>query len=313
MSAFENELLLFWLSESGATMYSLLDLNTNQLIHSAVFSCRATSSISWIGYSETGIPLCYTDNGLLYGLMRGCYYAWTLLLDCHKNRSVKNENFWPISVTFDNILLYAPCYGGETFPNPSVKTRTVLELHLLPQPTIPLSDTESNLLLLQITRDFHSLPNGLQLDEERQSFVEGVDYHIDKQLLELIMVALTANKQSKAIELVTLLSLESSYQKAIRLCQHYKFHDLADKVDLIRERTFQSEHSHEHSSPHPNSQMVLFENDSHSVNLASSTTPNSPPIRSPLKPVLQTNHCDKSSSTLLPQSFIPKSKNPFQR
>lgn len=292
-------------------MYGLFDLDSNQMFHSAVFSSRTAHSLIWTGFSELGIPLCYLDNGSLYGLMRGCYFAWTQLLDCHKARSIKNENFWPISVTFDNILLYSPCYGGESFPNPSVKTRTVLELPLMPQPTIPLSTTEGTLLMLQITRDFHSLPRTLQLDDERQSHLEGADYHIDKQLLELIMLALTANKQSKAIEFVSLLSLESSYQKAIRLCQHYKFHDLADKVDLIRERAFQSEHPQDHSSPQASSQMVLFENDSRSVNTAASAANQSPVVRSPLKPILQASNSDRTNS--LPQSFVPKSKNPFQR
>lgn len=341
MTSFENELFLLWIGDGGNTMFTLFDLETLQIVHSGVLCVRPENSnqILWIGYSETGMPLCYFDSGCLYGLLHNCFFSWVLLLDCNQFRSPKNENFWPISVTFDNILLYVACYSGEKYPNPSVKTRTVSELPLKPSPTIPLNESESGVLLLQTMSNYHTIPETLVLDEERQSHLDNFDYLLDKQLLDLILTALNTNRQAKAIELVTSLTLQVSYQKAIRLCQHLKLYDLADKVDMLRERTFNKQQKHQPLSEE-NSQADLFDSNSNYSALENTyntkleerrnmagmdvhKAPESPIpssitsslLKSPVKAFLANLPNEQGKASEFPASpvsnHVPKPKNPF--
>lgn len=344
MTGFEDELLVFWVNESGAMQSTLLNLSSFTTTCTCTFSLPGAPSLVWIGFSETGIPLAYCEDGKLWGMLNQCFYSWSPLLDANTLKGPKNEFIWPISVTFDNVLLYIPCFSGEKFPNPSQRRRNTLEAKLEPCPSIKLTSTESDVLMLQIARDLHKMPQGLKLEEEKQSFVDSFDYTLDKQLLELILAALNAERQSKAVELVTMLTLEPSYQKAVKLCQHLKLWDLADKIDLLRERTFCPVQKHYSSPPAKegpfsggeSSQSLFSEASSHqeeetqislSQNVDNSQPNNATTLaimKSPMKqllnsipvpnsPKLESSTSMKATSTnsSLSNAIIPKKKNPF--
>jgi hypothetical protein len=159
----------------------------------------------------------------------------------------------------------------------------------------------------------------------------------------LILAALNAERQSKAVELVTMLTLEASYQKAVKLCQHLKLWDLADKIDLLRERTF-CPVQHQPSPPtkespfsdNESSQSLFSETCSHqeetqitlSQNIDNSQPNNATTtlaiMKSPMKqllnsiPVPNSPKLESSASTketpinpCLKSAIIPKKKNPF--
>jgi chromosome transmission fidelity protein 4 len=120
---------------------TILNLSSFTITCTCTFSLPGAPSLVWIGFSETGIPLAYCEDGKLWGMLNRCFYSWSPLLDTNTLKGPKNEFIWPISVTFDNVLLYIPCFSGEKFPDPSQRRRNTLEAKLEPCPSIKLTST----------------------------------------------------------------------------------------------------------------------------------------------------------------------------
>lgn len=57
----------------------------------------------------------------------------------------------------------------------------------------------------------------------------------DKHVLELIMLALKADKPARALELCGLFYSEKSYDLAVQLARHHRLLTLADRMDALRE------------------------------------------------------------------------------
>lgn len=75
----------------------------------------------------------------------------------------------------------------------------------------------------------------------------------DKHVLELIMLALKADKPARALELCGLFYSEKSYELAVQLARHHRLLTLADRMDALRE-----EFSRRKDSPMPSTSDTLL-------------------------------------------------------
>ncbi|KAG0309029.1 hypothetical protein BGZ98_005711 [Dissophora globulifera] len=238
--------------------YSIYNVETGQRIQQGLVPLSDDTFMTWLGFSEGGIPAFYDDNGVMHILN---YYRrvdqgqWTPILDTAwiSSESDNRPHYWPIGLT-DEALTCVKCRKGETeppFPKPIV-TELQLKLPTLYQDT-PAGKHEEAWLRQKIL-------SGLNKDEKMATSFERADntvakkeLEMDKLALQMIDIACKADRTQKALDLTAMLCNLKSIDAAVKIAHHHNLHSLMERMNKVKEIKLMQEQDRD-----PNAEMDLI-------------------------------------------------------
>lgn len=100
--------------------FILIDSNKKVLVKESV-ALSPGATLTWLGFSEEGMPLSFDSIGILRGFLRSST-AWIPLLDTRIRRAGKQEVNYPVGV-FEDSFMCIICKGGDKhppFPKPMI-------------------------------------------------------------------------------------------------------------------------------------------------------------------------------------------------
>ncbi|KAF9116766.1 hypothetical protein BGX27_011080 [Mortierella sp. AM989] len=220
--------------------YSIYNVETGQRIQHGSVPVVDDTFISWLGFSEGGIPAYFDSKGVMYILN---YYRridqgqWTAIADTTlvDDDSDYSPHYWPIGLT-DQELSCIKCRRGEmepSFPKPYV-AELPLKMPTLYQNT-PAGQHEEAWLRQKIL-------SGLNKDEKIAMSIERTDngagkkeLEMDKLALQMIDLACKADRTQKALDLTAMLCNLRSIDVAVKIAHHHNLHSLMERMNRVKE------------------------------------------------------------------------------
>ena len=100
--------------------YSVIDTASQETYNSGKVSISPNTTLSWCGFSETGIPVTYDSLGILRALIFN-ENAWVPILDSKTVGTLANDSCWAVGVTKTHFMCVL-CRGDATpgFPTPLI-------------------------------------------------------------------------------------------------------------------------------------------------------------------------------------------------
>ncbi|PJF19605.1 hypothetical protein PSACC_00599 [Paramicrosporidium saccamoebae] len=188
--------------------------------------------LGWIGWSDSGIAGIFDEQMVLHICNADAGYVWQPWLECREHKE-KKELVWPIGFTA-NDLLCLQLRSGDEHPEPVPRPMpTVIPMQI---PLLAIDDPT----VVSFERAFraHTIFNSGSLRPEladRES--RRLQLASDKHVLELIQLAIRADKPARVIELCPLFLMEKSWDMAIQLVRHNRLAQLADRIENLRNKT----------------------------------------------------------------------------
>ncbi|KAG0359042.1 hypothetical protein BGZ54_010158 [Gamsiella multidivaricata] len=238
--------------------YVIYNVETGQRIQQGAVPVADDTFITWLGFSEGGIPAFYNDRGVLYILN---YYRrvdqgqWTPILDgtLIDAESDIRPHYWPIGFT-DQTLTCVKCRKGEfepVFPKPIVSELS-LRMPTLYQDTVAGKHEEGWLR--------QKILSGLSKDEKIAMSFERTDnvvakkeLEMDKLALQMIDLACKADRTQKALDLTAMLCNLKSIDAAVKIAHHHNLHSLMERMNKVKEIKMMEEQDKD-----PNAEMDLI-------------------------------------------------------
>ncbi|KAF9095388.1 hypothetical protein BGX29_009064 [Mortierella sp. GBA35] len=221
--------------------YLMYNVDTNQRIQRGTIPVSDDTTITWLGFSENGVPAIYDDNGVLHLLnhyRRVDQGQWVPVLDTsalHADSDIQ-PTYWPIGLS-DETMTCIKCRRGET--EPTLPKPFVTELPLK-MPTL-YPDTQVGEAEEEWMR--RKLMTGLCRDEKVvRSFdapnnsVAKREIEMDKLVLQMIDYACAGGHTQKALDLASMLYNSWAVDKALLIAHHYSFSQLTERMNKISEQ-----------------------------------------------------------------------------
>ncbi|KAF9576938.1 hypothetical protein EC968_000063 [Mortierella alpina] len=221
--------------------YAIYNVETGQRIQQGMVPVTDDTHISWLGFSEGGIPAFVDDKGMVYILN---YYRrvdqgqWTPILDTSAITDSESDfqpHYWPVGLT-DEGLTCVKCRRGETepsFPKPFV-TELPLKMPTLYQESAAGQHEEAWLR--------KKILSGLNKDEKMAMSVERTDntvakkeLEMDKLALQMIDLACKSDRTQKALDLTAMLCNLRSIDAAVKIAHHHNLHSLMERMNKVKE------------------------------------------------------------------------------
>ncbi|KAF9353906.1 hypothetical protein BGX34_011298, partial [Mortierella sp. NVP85] len=238
--------------------YSIYNVESGQRIQHGAMPVADDTFISWLGFSEGGIPAFYDDKGVMFVLN---YYRrvdqgqWVPILDTMliDVESDFRPHYWPIGLT-DQGLTCIKCRRGEyepSYPKPVV-TELTLKMPTLYQDT-PTGKHEEAWLRYKIL-------SGLTKDEKMAGLFGRTDntvakkeLEMDKLVLQMIDLACKADRTQKALDLTAMLCNLRSIDAAVKIAYHNNLHSLMERMNQVKEIKMAEEQEKD-----PNAEMEMI-------------------------------------------------------
>ena len=157
--------------------------------------------------------------------------TWQPWLDCHEQYQ-QGGRVWPIAFTMQDLLclvLRAAEKHPEAVPRP-LQTAIPLRMPLVGIPDDSLVQGYERVLRTKIMLG-SALLRPTDLSERESKKLQVV---ADKHVLELIQLAVKADKPARVLELCGLFQLEKSWEMAVQLVRHNRFVQLADRIEALK-------------------------------------------------------------------------------
>jgi hypothetical protein len=184
----------------------------------------------WVGISEAGLVGAFDQTGILYGLCDRLGHCWTPLGDFTSQLS-EGQFVWPVfwDRTELTCILCKDDTAPPVLPRPIM---TTLEIRL---PVLSTGDDLSAQILGTVmkTMTLDSAISGSAGVREKE--MRRIRTASDKHCLELIQLAVKADKQVRALELCALFYNEKSFELAYQLARHNRMATLADRIEEARD------------------------------------------------------------------------------
>ncbi|KAF9934592.1 hypothetical protein FBU30_001356 [Linnemannia zychae] len=221
--------------------YLMYNVSTNQRIQRGSLPVSDDTTVTWLGFSEYGVPAFYDDSGVVHVLnhyRRIDQGQWVPILDTNFLESDPESGtptYWPIGLT-DQSLTCIKCRKGETepsFPKPFV---TELPLRM---PTL-YQETDTGIAEEEWLRQ--KLLVGLCKDEKLASTLEQPsmsvarrEIEMDKLILQMIRTACSTGFGQKSLDLASMLCNSRSVDGAIKIAYHFNMSQLTERFQIIRD------------------------------------------------------------------------------
>ncbi|BEJ14934.1 hypothetical protein CspHIS471_0407010 [Cutaneotrichosporon sp. HIS471] len=205
--------------------YTLLDLETFDLVQEGRVPVPRNETLAWAGFSSSGVPVIYDSTGVLSALdrfRRPNQARWVPLFDGVVAKGTKREAYWPVGVSEEPGVLHAIILKGVErepfFPRPLLQDLN-LQMPLL------ATDTAHGALEEKVARASILL----SAEESEDGRVQ-----IDKDLLQLMQGACKADALARALDLARLLHATSSLDAARRIADYYHFPGLVERIGNVK-------------------------------------------------------------------------------
>ncbi|GJJ69992.1 chromosome transmission fidelity protein 4 [Entomortierella parvispora] len=242
--------------------YSMYNVETGQRIQQGVLPVSDDTFISWIGFSEGGIPAFYDDKGVMHVLN---YYRrvdqgqWTPILDTgmyHLNLEPEaRPYYWPIGLT-DQTMSCVRCKKGEvepaTIPKPFL-TELPLKMPTLYQESASGQHEEGWLrtrILSGLNKD-EKIATTASRDDD---IVARKELEMDKLVLQMIDLACKSDRTQKAQDLTAMLCNLRSIDAAIKIAHHHNLHSLMERMNWVKEIKMKEE---ENRDPEAEAELIM--------------------------------------------------------
>ncbi|ORY30355.1 hypothetical protein BCR39DRAFT_529347 [Naematelia encephala] len=219
--------------------YTLIDLDTFELIQEGRIPLPKRVTLTWIGFTSDGTPAIFDSTGLLSVLDRYRRLGqarWVPLLDSSllPRREGKQENYWPVGVTsshFSCVILK----GNEKepwFPRPLIQE---LEMRM---PLLNMDNQQGKLeesmvrgeVALSILRD-HAVDAS---DDELEYRIKEREVALDKELLQLVQGACKADNLQRALDVARLMHQPGTIEAAAKVAGFYHFPGLQERISQVK-------------------------------------------------------------------------------
>jgi chromosome transmission fidelity protein 4 len=84
--------------------YFILDTETMTTTLTGSLALSPSATLSWIGFSKTGIPITYDSVGILRGLLVNQDQSWTPFLDARRLELLEGDSCWAVGVTATHFM-----------------------------------------------------------------------------------------------------------------------------------------------------------------------------------------------------------------
>lgn len=220
--------------------YLMYNVDTNQRIQRGPLPVSDDTTVTWLGFSEYGVPAFYDDTGVVHILnhyRRIDQGQWVPILDTNVLDSDKDTppTYWPVGLS-DEAFTCIRCRKGESepsFPKPFV-TELPFKMPTLYQET-EAGEAEEAWLREKIM-------TGLSKDEKLASSLERPnktvarrEVEMDMLVLKMIGFACKSGFAQKAMDLTAMLCNSSSVDRAVKIAYHYKLQQLTERMQKLRE------------------------------------------------------------------------------
>ncbi|KAF9129281.1 hypothetical protein BGW39_004292 [Mortierella sp. 14UC] len=221
--------------------YVMYNVGTNQRIQRGTLPVSDDTTVTWLGFSEHGVPAFYDDSGVVHILnhyRRIDQGQWVPILDTNfleSNSDDPTPTYWPVGLT-DDALTCIKCRNGETepsLPKPFV-TELPLKMPALYQDT-PTGEAEEAWLRQKILL-------GLSKDEKLASSLDRPSVSIDRREIEMDKLVLTmiryacqAGLAQKSLDLSAMFCRSRSVDGAVKVAHHFKLGQLTERLQKLGE------------------------------------------------------------------------------
>ena len=92
------------------TLYDLRESSRPVKIHSSALPLSEGATLSWLGFSESGVLTAVDSAGIVRGCLRSYGFEWVPLLDTAAIKKAKNEHHWVVGLTDKELCALANCH-----------------------------------------------------------------------------------------------------------------------------------------------------------------------------------------------------------
>lgn len=201
--------------------YSLLDLETYDMVQEGRVPLPRKTTLSWIGFTDLGCPALYDSSGVLSVLdryRRPGQARWVPLFDA----AGRKEKYWPVGVSESS--LHAIILKGREeepwFPRPLI--------HEVSLRVPVLGEDHASVLEEKVARGAVIL-SSLQPPDDASAKVQQ-----DKDLLQLVQGACKADQLARALDLTRMMHASSSRDAAAKIAAFYHLPGLEERIARIK-------------------------------------------------------------------------------
>nr|KAJ3421051.1 hypothetical protein HK105_004639 [Polyrhizophydium stewartii] len=241
--------------------YLLLDSDKRATVLQGRLPTSPSSTLDWVGFSDTNIPLTYDSRGILRGLFAHDDAAWVPLLDARIVRGDKQDHYWAVGLADDKFMCVV-CKSGDKMP--AVGKVLVNEVPLqapFAQLDVPSAQMEEQWFLKSlmmghtmardpVMRAVLASAGSAQifdgdddaLEPEALNTPDDPYYRnktaLDKIVLQLVHAACQAERVQRALDLCSVLYSNKSLEGAIKLAVHLHLPALAERINALKEARY---------------------------------------------------------------------------
>jgi chromosome transmission fidelity protein 4 len=214
---------------NSSMSYQLIDMATMKTVKSDFVCISPRSQLSWVGFTESGIPLTYDSLGVLRGLFVSTDGVWTPLFDLRSARKVQSDWYFPVGA--NDTQMYCVVCRNDKYP--SFHKPIIIDVPL----SIPFCQLESE----RAVKEQQLLHHRLFLTEyknTRDQVVEETarrELEMDKIILPLFLAACKGQLSQRALELSFDLSHIRSLEGAIRIAANNHLQGLTERLMTLKE------------------------------------------------------------------------------
>ncbi|KAF9194749.1 hypothetical protein BGZ51_007978 [Haplosporangium sp. Z 767] len=222
--------------------YAIYNVETGQRIQQGQVPVSDETYITWLGFSEGGIPAFYDDKGVMFILN---YYRrvdqgqWTPILDTAlvavESETGVRAHYWPVGFT-DTEFTCVKCRRGETepsYPKPFV-TELPLKMPTLYQESLT-GEHEEGWLRQKILSGLNKDEKMAMSLEQTDNVVARKELEMDKLALQMIDLACRSERTQKALDLTAMLCHLKSIDAAVKIAHHHNLHSLMERMNKVKE------------------------------------------------------------------------------
>lgn len=235
MAANNDQMLLIFADEMTSDLsYAIYNLDSMSLLRNGHIGGRFRNvRLKWIGLSDSNIAGIFDEKMVLHICNPDTNYTWQPWLSCDTHWS-RNENVWPITFNTQELVCLL-VKGGEEHPETLPRPlQTTLPMQ------VPFLGMDDQLLMIPyehvyrtstILRSESLCPPSISDREMRK-----LQLASDKHVLELVQLAIKADKPARILELCPLFMMERSWDVAVQLVRHNRLLQLADRIEMLKDQ-----------------------------------------------------------------------------
>ncbi|KAJ3128780.1 hypothetical protein HK098_003546 [Nowakowskiella sp. JEL0407] len=195
------------------------------------------SRLTWLGFSETGLPASYDSSGVLRLLIPHMDFKWIPAIDSRIIRKSPQEHHWPVGVTETQMI----CGEENTpsFPRPPT-VEFDLKIPLIGQEPSFEEKLIRNKIMLKNYKQPLIENSHVDVDEIEDRTIK-IEAEIDKGVLMLIQSACKLDKPQRVLDLCSMLESAHSMNMAMKIALYFNLPSAAEKINFLKEAKIRKE------------------------------------------------------------------------